>query len=38
MDSQAKYAVLARGDADVYLRIPVKKGYCEKIWVQRNVI
>ncbi|RKP03091.1 hypothetical protein CXG81DRAFT_502, partial [Caulochytrium protostelioides] len=32
MDSQCKYAVLARGDADVYLRLPVKPGYREKIW------
>lgn len=32
MDSQAKYASLARGAADVYLRLPVGKGYEEKIW------
>ncbi len=32
MDSQAKYALLARGDADVYLRLPSKKGYIERIW------
>eukprot|EP00741_Cyanophora_paradoxa_P004406 tig00000802_g4277.t1 len=31
MDSQAKYGVLARGEADVYLRFP-KKGYKENIW------
>ncbi len=32
MDSQAKYAAVARGDADVYLRLPVKKDYIERIW------
>jgi 3'(2'), 5'-bisphosphate nucleotidase len=32
LDSQAKYAVVARGQADVYLRIPTKKGYGEWIW------
>lgn len=32
MDSQAKYAALARGDADIYLRLPAKPGYVEKIW------
>ncbi len=32
IDSQCKYAVVARGDADVYLRLPAKKGYTEKIW------
>lgn len=32
MDSQAKYAVVARGDADIYLRLPTKPGYQEKIW------
>ncbi|KAI8873281.1 3(2),5-bisphosphate nucleotidase HAL2 [Ramicandelaber brevisporus] len=32
MDSQCKYACLARGDADIYLRLPVKPGYKEKIW------
>lgn len=32
MDSQAKYAVVARGQADVYLRMPAKAGYQEKIW------
>jgi 3'(2'), 5'-bisphosphate nucleotidase len=32
LDSQAKYAVVARGQADVYLRMPTKKGYVEKIW------
>lgn len=32
LDSQAKYAVVARGQAEVYLRIPSKPGYVEKIW------
>jgi 3'(2'), 5'-bisphosphate nucleotidase len=32
MDSQAKYAMVACGEADVYLRLPTKTGYFEKIW------
>ncbi len=32
MDSQAKYAAVAHGAAALYLRLPVKKGYQEKIW------
>jgi len=32
MDSQAKYASIARGAGDIYLRLPVGKGYQEKIW------
>ncbi len=32
LDSQAKYAVVARGQADVYLRLPTKKDYIEFIW------
>ncbi|WP_240928059.1 3'(2'),5'-bisphosphate nucleotidase [Thalassoroseus pseudoceratinae] len=32
MDSQAKYAAVARGDADIYLRLPTRPGYREKIW------
>lgn len=32
MDSQCKYAVVATGEASVYLRVPKKKGYFEKIW------
>jgi len=32
LDSQAKYATVARGAADIYLRLPAKKGYQEKIW------
>lgn len=31
VDSQCKYAMLARGDASLYLRKP-KEGYQEKIW------
>jgi 3'(2'), 5'-bisphosphate nucleotidase len=33
MDSQAKYAELTRGDAEIYLRLPVSMKYEEKIWV-----
>jgi 3'(2'), 5'-bisphosphate nucleotidase len=32
MDSQAKYAALARGDASIYLRLPTRADYVEKIW------
>lgn len=32
MDSQAKYGSIARGAGDVYLRLPVKATYQEKIW------
>lgn len=32
LDSQAKYAVVADGRADVYLRLPTRKDYVEKIW------
>jgi len=32
MDSQAKYAAVALGQAALYMRLPVKKGYREKIW------
>ena len=32
MDSQAKYAAVARGDASIYLRLPTRKDYEEKIW------
>jgi 3'(2'), 5'-bisphosphate nucleotidase len=32
MDSQAKYAVVARGEAEVYLRLPTRPDYHEKIW------
>jgi 3'(2'), 5'-bisphosphate nucleotidase len=32
IDSQAKYAAIAGGDADVYLRLPRDSAYREKIW------
>ncbi len=32
LDSQAKYCVVARGEADIYLRLPTRPGYQEKIW------
>ena len=32
MDSQAKYAAVARGDASIYLRLPTRADYQEKIW------
>jgi HAL2 family 3'(2'),5'-bisphosphate nucleotidase len=32
MDSQAKYGVVARGEADIYLRMPTRADYREKIW------
>ncbi len=32
LDSQAKYGVVARGDASFYLRVPPQKTYREKIW------
>ena len=32
IDSQCKYAVVARGQADAYLRMPTKPGYVERIW------
>ena len=32
IDSQCKYAVIARGDASVYLRLPTRADYVEKIW------
>ncbi len=32
MDSQAKYASIARGAGDLYLRLPVSAIYQEKIW------
>ena len=33
MDSQAKYAAITRGSADIYLRLPSNMNYEEKIWV-----
>lgn len=32
LDSQAKYAVVARGEADIYLRLPRDRTYVERIW------
>ncbi|KAL2366092.1 hypothetical protein RJZ56_000932 [Blastomyces dermatitidis] len=32
LDSQAKYCSIARGAGDIYLRLPVRKNYQEKIW------
>ena len=32
LDSQAKYAVVARGEADIYLRLPTRADYVERIW------
>jgi 3'(2'), 5'-bisphosphate nucleotidase len=32
LDSQAKYASIARGAGDIYIRLPVNKSYRNKIW------
>ena len=32
IDSQCKYLAVGMGAADIYLRLPTKKGYQEKIW------
>jgi 3'(2'), 5'-bisphosphate nucleotidase len=32
LDSQAKYAVVARGEAELYLRLPTRADYLERIW------
>lgn len=32
MDSQAKYAAIARGEASIYLRLPTSATYEEKVW------
>ncbi len=32
LDSQAKYGVVAAGEADIYLRLPTRADYHEKIW------
>ncbi|HEX8199820.1 MAG TPA: 3'(2'),5'-bisphosphate nucleotidase [Isosphaeraceae bacterium] len=32
LDSQAKYAIVARGEAEIYLRLPTRADYREKIW------
>lgn len=32
LDSQAKYGVVGRGEAQIYLRLPTRADYREKIW------
>lgn len=32
LDSQVKYCVLASGQGDIYLRLPISDSYREKIW------
>jgi 3'(2'), 5'-bisphosphate nucleotidase len=32
LDSQAKYGVVARGEAEIYLRMPTRADYREKLW------
>ncbi len=32
IDSQCKYAAIARGDSEIYLRMPTRADYEEKIW------
>ncbi|MHC4471921.1 MAG: 3'(2'),5'-bisphosphate nucleotidase [Planctomycetota bacterium] len=32
IDSQCKYAIVSRGDAELYLRLPTRADYREKIW------
>ena len=32
LDGQGKYAVVGRGQADVYMRLPKGDGYVERIW------
>lgn len=32
IDSQCKYGAVARGDASIYLRLPTRADYHEKIW------
>ena len=32
IDSQCKYATVARNDASIYLRMPTRADYREKIW------
>ena len=32
IDSQCKYAAVARDDASIYLRLPTDRRYVEKIW------
>jgi len=32
VDGQTKYGIVARGEASIYLRLPSRPGYHEKIW------
>jgi 3'(2'), 5'-bisphosphate nucleotidase len=32
IDSQCKYGAVARGDASMYLRLPTRADYREKVW------
>jgi 3'(2'), 5'-bisphosphate nucleotidase len=32
LDSQAKYAIVASGQAEIYMRLPTRVDYVEKIW------
>lgn len=32
LDSQAKYGIVAAGEAEIYLRLPTRADYREKIW------
>ena len=32
MDSQAKYGAVARGQSSIYLRLPARPGYQQKVW------
>jgi 3'(2'), 5'-bisphosphate nucleotidase len=32
VDSSVKYGLVARGQADAYLRLPARRDYVEKIW------
>ena len=32
VDSQCKYAIVAQGEAQIYMRLPTRKDYREKIW------
>ncbi|KAI8050342.1 hypothetical protein BDF22DRAFT_696694 [Syncephalis plumigaleata] len=36
LDSQCKYGVVARGEADIYLRLPTRADYVEKIWAMEE--
>lgn len=37
MDSQCKYAMVARGSAHIYIRRATRRGYREKIWVRHSI-